>query len=147
MKNSKPYKKGIAFGVFDIFHIGHLRYLQQSASLCEELYVGVRSDALKTPGKNRSTFFDQEIRCELIRGLKCVYEAFVFNVSLDDAFYWVEFFKKNAIDIVFVGEDWKNSDRWKTLKKLLNQNNITVKFFPRTNGISSSGILGQANRD
>jgi len=145
LKNNKHHKKGIAFGVFDIFHVGHLRYLEQSACLCEELYVGVRSDAIKTPGKSRSTFFAQEIRCELIAGLRCVHEAFVFSTSLDDTSYWVDFLKKNAIDIVFVGEDWENTFRWKTLKKLLNQNNIRVSFLPRTSDISSSAILGQAN--
>lgn len=137
----KTYKKGLTFGVFDIFHIGHLRYLQFASNKCEELYVGIRADALVTPGKNRKAYFDEDIRLEVIQSLQCVKEAFVFRTILDDTKYWINYLQDNDINIVFVGIDWKNSNRWQKLEPLINDINIKVFYVDRTEGISSSKIL------
>ncbi len=37
----KPYSKGIVFGVFDNFHLGHEHFLREAFSLCEKLTVVV----------------------------------------------------------------------------------------------------------
>jgi len=135
------YKKGIAFGVFDIFHIGHLRYLEYAASHCQELYVGVRGDDLATPGKNRECYFSEDIRAELLSGLKCVSKSFVFHTLLDDTNYWSNYCKNNNIDVVFAGVEWKDSLRWNNLEESLLKHNIDVKYIDRTDGISSTMIL------
>lgn len=140
-------KKGVAFGVFDIFHVGHVRYLQTAAKNCQELYVGIRSDELKTPGKNRTTYFTETIRLEMILSLSCVKEAFVFYKSLDESAYYLDWFSRNNIDIVFVGEDWKASQRWKRLEPLLNNIDIKVHYIKRTESISSTEILSKIKKD
>lgn len=138
---TKRYKKGVAFGVFDIFHIGHLRYLQFASNRCEELYVGIRADDLVTPGKNRKAYFNEDIRLEVIASLQCVKKAFIFRTILDDTKYWINYLQENDIDIVFVGIDWKNSNRWQILETLLSDINIKVFYVDRTESISSSKIL------
>jgi len=137
----QKYKKGLAFGVFDIFHIGHLRYLQFASDRCKELYVGIRSDDLVTPGKNRKAYFNENIRLEVIQSLQCVKEAFVFRIILDDTKYWINYLQENEINILFIGMDWKNSNRWQKLEPLLNDINIKVFYVDRTENISSSKIL------
>ena len=37
---------GYTTGVFDLFHIGHLKILQNARSLCDKLIVGVTTDEL-----------------------------------------------------------------------------------------------------
>ena len=139
------YKKGLVFGVFDIFHIGHLKYIQFASKRCDHLYVGIRGDDLITPGKNRKTYFSQDIRLEIVSSLKHVQNAFIFHVALEDKKYWVSWMKDNDIDVVFVGIDWRGSSRWESLEPLLSDVNIKICYVNRTEGISSSGILNAAN--
>lgn len=62
----------LANGVFDLLHVGHVRYLQGAKALADRLIVAVNSDAstraLKGPG--RPVIPDDE-RCELIEALAC----------------------------------------------------------------------------
>ena len=39
----------MATGVFDLLHIGHLRFLEAARQLGDGLIVGVESDALRAP--------------------------------------------------------------------------------------------------
>lgn len=135
------YKKGITFGVFDIFHIGHLNYLEFASKHCDQLTVALRSDHLTTPGKKRSTYFNEDIRCKLINSLKCVHHAFIFNTSLDNPEYWLKWFINNGINIIIIGYEWKDSKRWIVLEPILSQHHIKIVYAPRTEGISSTMIL------
>jgi D-beta-D-heptose 7-phosphate kinase/D-beta-D-heptose 1-phosphate adenosyltransferase len=60
-------------GCFDLFHIGHLRYLEKAKALGDILIVGVNSDAsvqrLKGP---KRPVLPLEERMELLSGLECV---------------------------------------------------------------------------
>jgi glycerol-3-phosphate cytidylyltransferase len=132
--------RGIAFGVFDLFHVGHLRYLQYAADHCDHLWVGVRGDSLTTPGKPHSSLFDEAQRLELIRGLACVDYAFIFSQSLDDSRYWCSWLCRHQIEIVIVGGDWQYSPRWNHLQPCLEREGIQVQFAPRTTGVSSTQI-------
>jgi D-beta-D-heptose 7-phosphate kinase/D-beta-D-heptose 1-phosphate adenosyltransferase len=60
-------------GVFDLLHVGHLRYLQEARTLGEALAIGLNSDAsvqgLKGP---KRPILPQSERGELLAGLACV---------------------------------------------------------------------------
>lgn len=70
----------LANGVFDLLHVGHLRYLQGAKALADALVVAVNSDgstrANKGPG--RPVVTEQE-RAELVAGLACVDHVVVFE--------------------------------------------------------------------
>lgn len=70
----------LANGCFDLFHVGHLRYLEGAAALGDVLVVGVNSDeqarALKGEGR---PFTPEAERAEIIAGLRCVDFVTVFN--------------------------------------------------------------------
>jgi cytidyltransferase-like protein len=40
------FKIGLTQGVFDMLHLGHMKYLEQASDLCDVLIVGVDSDEL-----------------------------------------------------------------------------------------------------
>jgi rfaE bifunctional protein nucleotidyltransferase chain/domain len=66
-------------GVFDLLHVGHLRYLQAARALGDLLIVGVNSDAstraLKGPAR---PIVPEDERAELLAGLACVDAVVVF---------------------------------------------------------------------
>ncbi len=66
-------------GVFDLLHVGHLRYLEAARQLGDALFIGLNSDtstrAIKGP--TRPIVPDQE-RAELLAGLRCVDAVVIF---------------------------------------------------------------------
>ena len=69
----------LANGVFDLFHVGHLRYLEAAAAEGDRLIVAVNSDASTRAykGPDRPVIPEAE-RAEIIAGLACVDGVVVF---------------------------------------------------------------------
>lgn len=74
--------RAVAFtnGVFDLLHIGHVRYLQEARSLAGALIVALNSDAsvrsLKGPTR---PLVPQGERAELLAALECVDRLVIFD--------------------------------------------------------------------
>ncbi len=70
----------MANGVFDLFHVGHLRYLQGARAEADLLVVAVNSDRstreLKGPGR---PMVPECERAEILAGLACVDHVVVFD--------------------------------------------------------------------
>ena len=43
-------------------------------------------------------------------------------------------------DILFVGDDWYNTDKWEEYEKQLHEVGVKIVYFPYTKGISSTHI-------
>jgi rfaE bifunctional protein nucleotidyltransferase chain/domain len=67
-------------GVFDLLHVGHLRYLTQARGLGDALMVGLNADACvkRLKGDLRPILPEAE-RAELLAGLACVDYVCLFN--------------------------------------------------------------------
>jgi D-beta-D-heptose 7-phosphate kinase/D-beta-D-heptose 1-phosphate adenosyltransferase len=67
-------------GVFDLLHVGHVRYLAQARELGDALLVAINSDRsvreLKGPDR---PIFDQNERAEILAALRCVDYVTVFD--------------------------------------------------------------------
>ena len=70
----------LANGCFDLFHVGHLRYLEGAAELGDVLVVAVNSDsrARELKGEGRP-FMPESERTEIVAALKCVDFVTVFD--------------------------------------------------------------------
>lgn len=70
----------LANGLFDLLHVGHLRYLEEAAAEADRLVVAVNADvsarALKGPDR---PIVPEAERAELIAGLACVDLVTVFD--------------------------------------------------------------------
>jgi len=58
-------------GVFDLLHIGHIRYLQAARQLGDLLIVTVTADSFVNKGPHRPAF-EQRLRAEALAALDCV---------------------------------------------------------------------------
>ena len=72
-------------GVFDILHVGHVRYLQAARALGDALLVGINSDAsvrrLKGPTRPLNP---EDERAEVIAALACVDGVCIFGEDRPD---------------------------------------------------------------
>jgi rfaE bifunctional protein nucleotidyltransferase chain/domain len=70
----------LANGVFDLLHVGHLRYLEGAAEEADVLVVAVNDDAAVRRLKgDRRPIVGQAERAELIDALRCVDYVVVFG--------------------------------------------------------------------
>lgn len=125
---------GYTAGVFDLFHIGHLTLLKNAKALCDKLIVGVTVDELVLyKGKHAMVPFSDRI--EIIRNIKCV-DAAVPQYDMDK----LTMCKKLGATILFVGDDWYATDKWKEYEKDFQEAGIKIIYFPYTHGVSSTKI-------
>src|SRR3989338_82493 len=67
-------------GIFDILHVGHIRYLQEAKKLGDMLIVAVNSDASTKRLKGDSRPINNENdRAEVLAALECVDFVTIFN--------------------------------------------------------------------
>jgi len=126
---------GYTTGVFDLFHIGHLNLLKNAKGLCDELIVGVSTDELVQKCKNKKPVIPFEERQEIVRNIKYVNATFAQTDS-DKFAMW----EKLKFDIMFVGDDWYNTQKWQKLEKQFEKINVRIIYFPYTKGTSSTLI-------
>ena len=70
----------LANGLFDLVHVGHLRYLEEAATLADVLVVAINDDASARALKGEDRpLVPQHERAELIAGFRCVAAAILFG--------------------------------------------------------------------
>ena len=128
------YNVGYTTGVFDLFHVGHLRLLKNAKSICNELIVGVTVDDLVSYKHKKSVIpFDERI--EIVSSIKYVDRA-VAQVSMNKISAW----KKLKFDVMIVGSDWKGTSKWNNYETQFKKYNVDIAYFPYTTGTSSTLI-------
>lgn len=125
---------GYTSGVYDLFHIGHLNLLKNARGLCDKLIVGVSVDEL-VKYKNKKAVIPFEERIEIVRNIKYVDSA-IPQYEIDKFKVW----EKIKFDVLFVGDDWYESDGWKIMENKFKEVNVRVIYFPYTKGTSSTLI-------
>lgn len=125
---------GYTTGVFDLFHIGHLNMLKNAKAMCDKLIVGVTVDELVSY-KHKRAVIPFEERLEIVRSIKCV-DVAVPQTTMDKFEAW----KKLRFDVMFVGDDWYGTDKWKDYEKQFDEVGVRIIYFPYTKGTSSTLI-------
>ncbi|WP_317203281.1 adenylyltransferase/cytidyltransferase family protein [Janthinobacterium sp.] len=137
---SSPPARALAVGVFDLFHVGHLRYLQFARARCASLVVAVTRDATVLARKGCGTIVPEAQRIEIIRGLGWIDEVLAQPESLDDTDAAARWIAALAVGHVFIGEDWRGGARWLRLEPRLAALGIGLSWTPRAPEVSSSAL-------
>lgn len=130
--------RGLAVGVFDLFHVGHLRYLQFARARCRSLTALVTRDATVLAKKGRPAAMPELERMEILRGLGWLDEVTLQPGSLDETEDAVQWLTALRVDHVFIGEDWRDSARWQRLAPRLAALGIGLTWTPRTETVSTT---------
>lgn len=133
IEKDKFVRKVITFGVFDYFHLGHLRLFKRAKKLGDYLIVAVQDGnyILKTK-PNATIMYSTMERKELVSALRVVDEVVTYtdvDVSI----------KEFDFDVFVVGED-QNHDGFQRAIQWCNDNEKKVVRLERTRGICSSDI-------
>ena len=89
-------------GVFDLLHLGHLRYLQQARALGDALVVGLNSDRSVRANKGPSRpITPQDERAEILAALTCVDGVVIFDEGTPHALI-----ASLQPDVLVKGADW-----------------------------------------
>lgn len=130
---------GYTAGVYDLFHIGHLNLLKNAKGMCDKLIVGITTDDLVTY-KGKHALIPFEDRLEIVRSIKYV-DAVVPQDDMDK----MAMCKKLGATMLFVGDDWYGTEKWKNYEKAFGEAGIKIIYFPYTKGISSTKITQALN--
>lgn len=123
---------GYTAGVFDLFHVGHLNLLRKAKALCDRLIVGVSTDDL-VAYKNKRAVIPFDERMEIISCIDYV-DAVVPQIDMDKFDAW----QRLKFDIMFVGDDWYATDKWREYERQFNNVGVRIIYFPYTKTTSST---------
>lgn len=122
-------------GVFDILHIGHIRYLQKAKKLGDVLIVAVNSDVSvkKIKGPKRP-LNDENDRAEALAALQCVDFVAIFNEENP-----IKFLEEIKPNVHVKGGDYKLD---KIIEKdAVEKNGGEVKLIPEVKGYSTTRFI------
>ena len=126
-------KKVLTVGVYDYFHLGHLRLFQNAKKLGDYLVVAVQDgDYILKFKPDAKVLYTTGQRIDLIRALKVVNEVVTYKSIGDDI-------KNYDFDVFAIGEDQTHEGFQKAVQ-WCEENGKEVVRMPRTPGICSSDI-------
>ncbi len=125
---------GYTTGVYDLFHIGHLNLLRKAKEQCDYLIVGVSTDEL-VGYKGKRSVIPFEERKAIVGAIK-----YVDEVVTQENMNKMEAWQKYHFNVMFVGDDWKGTDKWNKIEAELAEVGAKVVYFPYTKGTSSTLI-------
>lgn len=129
-------KKILTFGVFDYFHLGHLRLFQQCKKHGDHLVVAVQNEEyIKKYKPEANILYSTNERVEIISALRVVDTVITYDTVCKEALEKVEF------DVLALGEDHIGK-RFDEMCEWCHEHNKEVVRLNRTTGISSSKIKG-----
>lgn len=135
--------KIVTFGVFDYFHLGHLRLFKQAKQYGDYLIVAVQKEEYILKYKPDAViFYSTEERVELLEALRVVDEVVIYDIVGIKALEKIDF------DTLALGEDHIGK-RFDEIVEWCSLHGKKVVRLKRTPGIASSEIkreLGSARK-
>lgn len=129
-------KKVITVGVFDYFHLGHLRLFENAKKLGDYLIVAVQDgDSILKTKPDAKVLYTTQQRIDLVKALRVVDEVIIYQ-DVDKTLPQVDF------DVFAIGGDQKH-EGFQRAVKWCKEHGKEVVPLPRTPGICSSDIKKQ----
>ena len=120
-----------------MLHIGHILLFKHAKELGDKLIVAVQDDdVIKKYKPDTQMVYTTEERMYMVSAIRYVDEV----VPQTDYADKLGAAKKYGIDVMFVGDDWKGTDKWNKIEADLKEVGAKVVYFPYTKGTSSTLI-------
>ena len=125
--------------VGDLFHFGHVRFLERAAKLGDELVIGVHSDETVREYK-RATVMTMAERVQVIAACQFVDEV-IADAPLVVTREWID---EHKLDLVVHGDDL--DDETLGLMYGIPRDLGILKLVPYANGVSTTEIMERIRR-
>ncbi len=143
------FKIGYLPGVFDMLHPGHIEYINQVCRLCENVFVGSKTDQYVRIVKNKTPVLDAAERRTILKSIRGIEDVLFTEFDItppEDILQLMEDAREDGYQCaIFMGSDWiekadKKSERsLNEYDKLVeNHPNIHLVSVPRGNSGRSS---------
>ncbi len=127
-------KKILTFGVFDYFHIGHLKLFENCKKHGDYLIVAVQnSEYIKKFKPDAQIMYSTEVRMEIIKALRVVDDVIAYDTVTPETLTNINF------DMLALGEDHVGERFDRVIEWCVNNGKEVVRL-KRTPGICSSAI-------
>ena len=126
-------------GTFDLFHAGHVKFLERCSQVADEVVVSLNTDEFIAAYKGKSPVMTYQERLTTLAGCRYV-DRVIPNVGGADSKVAID---RVRPDIVAIGSDWARKDYYKQMQfdqDWLDERNISLIYIPYTDGISSTDI-------
>lgn len=137
VENLKKQNKKIVStnGVFDILHIGHIRYLKEARKLGDVLIVALNSDSSTKQIKDpKRPLNNENDRAEALASLECVDYVAIFDEKDP-----IKILEKIKPDVHVKGGDYKISQIIE--KNTVEKNNGKIILIPEVKGYSTTDLI------
>src|SRR5699024_129155 len=124
---------GYVPGGFDMFHIGHLNIIRAAAQRCDVLIAGVATDESLIAMKHRPPVIPFAERMEIVSAIAVV-DRVIPDHSIDKRVAHAQM----PFDVLFKGDDWRNTAKGRELEAQMAQVGARVEYFPYTAWTSST---------
>ena len=121
---ARKQKVVLASGVFDLLHLGHVRFLEdakRAGGKNAKLIVIIARDSTVEKTKGRKPIMSEEQRCALVESLKVVDEAVLGYEDMDIG----EVIEEVKPDVIALGYD--QADMEKEVKTYISENRLPVE--------------------
>ena len=134
----KKYHIGYTCGVYDLFHVGHLNLFERCKEMCDILIVGVCNDEYVRKIKNKEPVINENDRLRIVKSIKPVDESYLIDINTtNDKNLALEKFE---FDVLFSGDDWKGTERYKKTEEDFKKRNVAIEYLPYTKNVSTTMI-------
>ena len=129
-EGTRPMKRVITYGTFDLLHYGHLNLLRRAKALGDYLVVALSTDEFNWNEKQKKCYFSYAQRKEMLEALRYV-ELVIPEENWDQKRTDIH---EYHIDTFVMGDDWKGKFDF------LSEEGAEVVYLPRTPEISTTQI-------
>ena len=123
-------KRILTYGTYDLLHYGHIRLLKRAKALGDYLIVALSTDEFNAI-KGKSSYHPYNERNEMLEAIRYV-DLVIPEENWEQKINDVKEYK---VDVVVMGSDWANSDKFEYLKDY-----CEVVYLDRTEGVSTTKI-------
>jgi glycerol-3-phosphate cytidylyltransferase len=138
--SSEPNANGtvLVVGVFDLFHVGHVKLLRSARSLGNQLIVLVNGDEL-TASYKRAPIMSEDHRLEILQACR-----YVDHAEISKIYDIRPVVKRERISKIVHGDEWEVESYKQQIScddEFLRLNGAELVLIPYTAGVSTSNII------
>lgn len=129
---------GLVVGVFDLFHVGHVRLLREARARVDELVVVINGDRL-TGAYKRQPIMSEAERHAVVAAIR-----FVDHCVISDTFEVIPHVDAFGVTHILHGDDWPHHSylaQIRLTEQALRDRGLSMVYLPYTRGVSTTGLI------